>query len=156
MVDKREYITKKRLGELKMELQHLRTIRRQEVADRILQAKDLGGTEDNAEFDDAKNEQAFIEGRILTLDNIIHNAVIISEKKSSSGVVEVGTRVTIQEQSSKPVKYLIVGSAEADPKAGRISNESPVGMALIGRKVGDTVEVKVPAGVVKLIIKDIK
>ena len=156
MPQKQFYLTSDGLAHLKEELEHLRTVRRHEVADRILRAKELGGTVNNAEYDDAKNEQAFVEGRILTLENMIGNASLISEEKTTSGKVEVGSRVTVQEEAGDLVQYAIVGIAEANPKAGRISNESPVGMALLGRKVGDSVEVEAPAGILKLSIIDVK
>jgi len=155
MAQKQEYLTSKRFEELKKELHHLRTVRRHEVADRILQAKDFGGTEDNAEFDDAKNAQAFIEGRILTIDNLLHYAIVIPEDQPKSDVVAVGTKVTVEQDKGQPIEYWIVGIDEADPKAGRISNESPVGSALIGSKAGDSVEVNIPAGVLKLTIKSV-
>ena len=155
MIQKQTYLSSKRFEELKEELHHLRTIGRHEIADRILQATDLGGTEDNAEFDDAKKEQAFIEGRILTLDNMLHNATVIPNEHQKSDVVEVGAKVTVEQESGKSIEYYIVGSDEADPKAGRISNESPVGSALIGNKAGDSVEITIPAGVLKLTIKSI-
>ena len=156
MALKKTYLTHKRFEELKTELHTLRTLKRQEIADRILHAKDFGGTEDNAEFDDAKKEQAFIEGRIMTLDNMLHNATVIPDEHSSSGVVDVGARVTVQNEKGRKMEYLIVGSDEADPKAGKISNESPVGAALLGNRVGDDVQVKAPAGVLKLTIKSIE
>ncbi|MFQ5873703.1 MAG: transcription elongation factor GreA [Dehalococcoidia bacterium] len=156
MAQKQVYLTSDGLERLKAELQSLRTERRQQVADRILSAKELGGTANNAEYDDAKNEQAFVEGRILTLENMINNAAIIPERKSGSGLVELGSRVTVMEPSGDLVQYDIVGSAEADPKAGRISNESPVGQALLGKKEGDSVEVDVPAGLLNLTIIEVK
>jgi transcription elongation factor GreA len=156
MPQKQFYFTSDGLAHLKEELEHLRTVRRQEGADRILRAKELGGTVNNAEYDDAKNEQAFVEGRILTLENMIGNASIIPDEKTTSGKVEVGSCVTVQEKTGDLVQYTIVGIAEADPKAGRISNESPVAMALLGKKVRDSVEVEVPGGLLKLSIIDIK
>ncbi len=156
MPQKQFYFTSDGLAHLKEELEHLRTVRRQEGADRILRAKELGGTVNNAEYDDAKNEQAFVEGRILTLENMIGNASIIPDEKTTSGKVEVGSCVTVQEKTGDLVQYTIVGVAEADPKAGRISNESPVAMALLGKKVRDSVEVEVPGGLLKLSIIDIK
>lgn len=155
MTLKKTYLTHKRYEELKEELHHLRTEKRHEIADRILHAKDFGGTEDNAEFDDAKNEQAFIEGRIMTLDNMLHNATVIPDEHRNSGVVDVGAKVKVQNESGGIMEYLIVGSDEADPKAGKISNESPVGQALLGKRVGDDVQVKAPARILKLIIKSI-
>ncbi len=156
MAQKQVYLTRKRLDELKAELHILRTSKRHEVADRILQATGLGGTDDNADYNDAKNDQAFIEGRILTLDNMVHNAAIIPEKKRKSEKVDLGAKVTVKEESGRVAKYVIVGSTEANPKAGLISNESPVGQALLGKKAGDSVEVKIPAGVLKLTVKDVK
>ncbi|MEE9247637.1 MAG: transcription elongation factor GreA [Dehalococcoidia bacterium] len=156
MAQKKAYLTRKRLEELKAELHILRTSKRHEVADRILRATGLGGTEDNADYNDAKNDQAFIEGRILTMDNIVHNAVIIPERKHKSEKVDLGAKVTVKEESGRVAKYVIVGSTEANPKAGLISNESPVGQALLGKKAGDSVEVKIPAGVLKLTVKDVK
>ena len=155
MTLKKTYLTHRRYEELKEELHQLRTEKRHEIADRILHAKDFGGTEDNAEFDDAKNEQAFVEGRIMTLDNMLHNATVIPDEHLNSGVVDVGARVKVQNESGRTMEYLIVGSDEADPKAGKISNESPVGQALLGKRVGDEVQVKAPARVLKLTIKSI-
>ena len=155
MMLKKTYLTHRRYEELKEELHQLRTEKRHEIADRILHAKDFGGTEDNAEFDDAKNEQAFIEGRIITLDNMLYNATVIPDEHLNSGIVDVGAKVTVQNESGRTMEYLIVGSDEADPKSGKISNESPVGQALLGNKVGDEVQVRAPAGVLKLTIKSI-
>ena len=156
MPRKQYYLTSDGLAHLKEELEHLRIVRRHEVADRILRAKELGGTVNNAEYDDVKNEQAFVEGRILSLENMIGNASIIPDEKTTSGKVEVGSRVTVQEEAGDLVQYAIVGIAETNPKVGRISNESPVGMALLGKRVGESVEVKAPAGILKLSIIDIK
>ena len=155
MTLKKTYLTHRRYEELKEELHQLRTEKRHEIADRILHAKDFGGTEDNAEFDDAKNEQAFIEGRIITLDNMLYNATVIPDEHLNSGIVDVGAKVTVQNESGRTIEYLIVGSDEADPKSGKISNESPVGQALLGNKVGDEVQVRAPARVLKLTIKSI-
>lgn len=155
MTLKKTYLTHRRFEELKQELHRLRTEKRHEIADRILHAKDFGGTEDNAEFDDAKNEQAFIEGRIMTLDNMIHTATVIPDEHLSSEVVDVGAKVKVQNESGRTMEYLIVGSYEADPKVGKISNESPVGQALLGSRVGDIVQVKAPARILELTIKSI-
>jgi transcription elongation factor GreA len=143
------YLTPERLEGLKAELEELRTVRRQEVATRIQQAKELGGTVDNASYEEAKNEQAFIEGRILTLENLVKNAVLIKGHKKSN-VVEVGSKVTIEADKGKREQYHIVGSTEADPAQGRISNVSPIGKTLLGKKVGDVSEVVVPAGRIRL------
>ncbi len=150
MVDKPVPLTREGLSKLEQELEHLRTVKRQEVADRIHQAKELASTQNNAEYDDAKNEQAFVEGRILTLEKMVQNATIIEERHSSR--VELGSKVTVVNGDGKDLHYTIVGSAEASPKDGRISNESPVGRALLGKSVGQEVQVDVPAGVLRLTI----
>jgi transcription elongation factor GreA len=144
------YLTPEGLERLKAELNHLYTVRRQEVTERIKKAKELTDTVDNAEYDDAKNEQAFVEGRILTLERMIKNAEVILAQQSPSGLVRLGTKVTVQVQEGKDEHYTIVGSAEANPSEGRISNESPIGKALMGRQVGEEVEVHAPAGIFKL------
>jgi len=150
MADKPVPLTREGLARLEQELQHLRTVRRQEVADRIHQAKELASTQNNAEYDDAKNEQAFVEGRILTLEKMIQNAVIIEERHSTR--VELGSKVRVATADGKEEHYTIVGSAEASPRDGRISNESPVGRALLGKAVGAEVQVQAPAGVLRLTI----
>ena len=150
MVSKPVPLTREGLAKLERELEYLRTVRRQEVADRIHQAKELASTQNNAEYDDAKNEQAFVEGRILTLEKMIQNAVIIEERHSSR--VELGSKVSVVPAGGKEEHYTIVGSAEASPRDGRISNESPVGRALLGKSVGEEVQVQVPAGVLRLTI----
>ncbi len=150
------YVTAEGLVNLKGELEELRTLRRQVVAERIQKAKEIGGTVDNAEYDEAKNEQAFIEGRILTLDSLINNAVIILERSGPSDVVRIGSKVTVINQKGKREQYTIFGSAEADPALGRISNVSPIGKALLGKKVGDVTEVSVPAGKIRLEVAKIR
>ena len=142
--NKPEYLSADGLDKLKAELDELVNVKRPEVAQRIHDAKEYGDVTENAEYEDAKNEQAFIEGRILALTAIIKNAVIIDEKHSRT-VVGIGSTVTIQGDKGKE-KYTIVGAAEAAPTEGRISNESPVGRALLGRKKGEAVTVSVPAG----------
>ena len=153
--EKGSYLTKEGFTRLGAELEELSTVRRQRVAERIQKAKELGGTVDNAEYDDSKNEQAFIEGRILTLDRIISNAIIIESDGGHSDRVQVGSRVTLLTHSGREEEYTIVGSAEADPAQGRISNESPVGKALLNKKIGEDVEVKTPAGMVTLTISSV-
>ena len=150
------YLTNAGLANLRSEIEELRTTRRQMVAERIQKAKEIGGTVDNAEYDEAKNEQAFIEGRILTLENLINNAVIISEASGPSEVVRIGSRVTVSNQKKKKQEYTIIGSAEADPAQGKISNVSPIGKALLGKRVGDVTEVNVPAGKIKLEVTKIR
>ena len=150
MTQKEVFLTPEGLEKLKAELEHLETVRRPEIAEQIHRAKELGGTVDNAEYDDAKNEQAFVEGRILTLENMIKNAAIIEEEKSPSKFIKLGSKVALNDPEGVEEHYTIVGSAEASPGEGRISNESPVGGALLGRKVGDVVVVETPAGKIKL------
>ena len=144
------YLTSEGLEKLKAELVELSTVRRQHVAERIQRAKEIGGTVDNAEYDEAKNEQSFIEGRILTLDNIISKAVIISNRRGRSDVVQVGSTVTIVNEKGKKERYTITGTTEADPAKGKISNVSPIGKALLGKRVGEVAETSVPAGKIKL------
>jgi len=157
MHDKPVFLTPEGRAKLEAELKHLRDVRRPEVAERIKAAKEFSDTTDNAEFDEAKNEQAFVEGRILTLEKLLANAVLIdSEQSAAHDVVRLGSRVTVIDEEGQPEVYTIVGSAEASPRQGRISNESPVGRALLGRRIGDAVEVVVPAGVLRLSVTAIQ
>tara|TARA_Y100000310_G_scaffold160095_1_gene159787 strand:- start:43 stop:423 length:381 start_codon:yes stop_codon:yes gene_type:complete len=126
------------------------------VAESIQQSRERGGTVSNAEYEEAKNEMAFTEGRILTLDNLISNATIIEESHEARETVEVGAKVTVQHQDGKTYQYAITGSAEADPAKGMISNISPIGKSLLGKRVGEITEVSVPAGKIKLEILDIQ
>ena len=154
MDNKKILMTKEGLGKLKTELDDLISVKREEVALKIKRAREMGGTENNAEYEDAKNEQAFIEGKILMLENTLRNADII-ETPVIPGLVEIGDKVLIQNQDGKIDQFVIVGSAESNPVEGKISNESPVGRALLGKKVGDKVEVKTPAGKLKLLIIEV-
>lgn len=154
MTQKPVLLSKEGLKKLEDELEHLRTVRRLEVAERIQKAKELGSTQNNAEFDDAKNEQAFVEGRILTLENMIKNATIISPRRALSQV-QVGSTVTVVDPEGERQHFTIVGSAEASPGEGKISNESPIGKALLGKRIGQDVEVTVPAGRVKYTVVEI-
>ena len=154
MSQKKILITQEGLAKLQSELEHLLSVRRQDVAGKIKRAREKGGTENNAEYEDAKNDQAFVEGRILMLENIVKNATVI-EAPALLGVVEVGDKVLIQNQDGKIEQFTIVGSAEASPVEGKISNESPVGKALLGKKIGDEVEVATPAGIIRLLIMDV-
>lgn len=140
------YVTREGLKKLEDELEYLRTVKRAEVAQRLHDAMGEGDIDENAEYDDAKNEQSFVEGRILTLETMVKNAVIIQEGKHRDQVV-LGSTVTIAEEGGEPETYHLVGSAEADPRRGRISNQSPLGRALLGKRVGDTVTVSAPAGI---------
>ncbi|MBE0481487.1 MAG: transcription elongation factor GreA [Dehalococcoidia bacterium] len=155
MAQKEVFLTPEGLEKLKAELEHLQSVRRPQVAEQIHRAKELGGTVDNAEYDDAKNEQAFIEGRILTIENMIKNARIIREEEAT-GIVTLGSKVQVRTAEGEEELYTIVGSAEASPSDGKISNESPVGSALMGKRVGDKVEVQAPAGPIKLTIVALK
>ena len=155
MPQKGSYLTKEGRAKLEAELEHLRSVKRVGVADRIQKAKELGGTVDNAEYDDSKNEQAFVEGRILTLERIIDSAILIGDEATHSDKVNLGAHVTVLNQNKAEEEYTIVGSAEADPGQGRISNESPVGKALLNKKVGEEVNVNTPAGTVTLTISSI-
>jgi transcription elongation factor GreA len=137
------------------ELEFLRSVRRRDVAERIKQARAFGDITENSEYEDAKNEQAFIEGRILTLEKILRNATILKETQARSDIT-VGSSVRLLDMEyNDEVQYTIVSSAEADPSSSRISDASPVGRALMGKKVGDQISVRVPAGIAKYRVLDI-
>ena len=146
------YLTLEGRDRLQQELENLETVRRREVADELKTAAEVGGTVDNAEYDEAKNELAYVEGRMQALEAMIQNAVIIPDhKKAASDVVEMGSIVRVAVVDSKKAHtYTIVGSTEAAPADGLISNESPVGGALLGKRVGDVVEVRIPSGTQRL------
>ena len=144
MNSKTTYISKDGLDKLRAELDEMVTVRRPEIAQRIHDAKEHGDLSENAEYEDAKNEQAFVEGRIQTLEMMIKNASLIDEHTSTDHV-QIGSTVKVKGEDGTET-FSIVGSAEAKPADGRISNESPVGRALLGRRKGDKVVVKVPAG----------
>lgn len=150
MIEQETYLTKEGLTNISTELEHLRTVRRPEATQRIQKAKDISGTDDNAEYEEAKNEQAFVEGRILTLEWMTRNAVLIAERTSPSKIVDLGSTVTVETGKHNVQTYVIVGRVEANPSCGKISNESPVGKALIGLKAGSTATVEAPSGKVKL------
>ncbi len=162
MSDQIQYLTPQGLRELETRLDFLRNVRRQEVAARLHQALEEGGElVENAEYEDAKNEQAFVEGEILRLETILSNAQIIEEKEKPKGhkkdTVSLGDKVKIQEKGHKETEvYHIVGAAEANTAAGRISNESPLGRALVGHKVGDQVTVRAPDGNIVFTIKAVE
>ncbi|MFH1111680.1 MAG: transcription elongation factor GreA [Patescibacteria group bacterium] len=147
MTNGQSYITKDGLLKLKQEYKELREARR-EIANRIQEAKELGDLSENAEYQEAKNAQAFNEGRILDIENVLKNAEVIEENDNHSQIIQVGSTITV-ESGGKKQTYKIVGSNEADPASGVISNESPLGQAFIGRKVSDMVEVQVPKGAVR-------
>ena len=143
------FLTPEGLKKLEEELIYLRTVRRAQVAERLHNAQEDGELIENAEYEDAKNEQAFLEGKIMSLEAMLSNAVLISKDSGTDGIVRLGSRVTIKEVGGgKPESYQLVGAAEANPKDGRISNESPLGKALLGRKIGDEIKVNAPAGTI--------
>lgn len=152
MPDKSVPLTREGIAKLQDELEHLRTVRRQEVANALHRTKEAATIEYDAEYDDAKNEQAFVEGRILTIQNMLRDAVVIDEntKGGAKARIRLGSRVRVRTDKGAEHTYVIVGPAEADPSGGRISNESPVGRALLGKQAGDNVEVLAPAGPVRL------
>jgi transcription elongation factor GreA len=142
------FLTKEGYQKLADELEYLRTQKRVEVANRLHEAMEGGELIENAEYEAAKNEQAFVEGRIQELEMLLASARVIEEKgkKDKSDVVQVGSTVTIREDNGSPEKYIIVGAAEANPREGKISNESPIGKAILNHKVGDIVKVETPGG----------
>ncbi len=149
-------LTKDGLEKLEKELQHLRTVKRKDIAARIKEAISYGDITDNSEYEDAKNEQAFIEGRIITLEKMLRRARLLEKSDNDDHYVSLGSVVRLKDKNAgKKYQYTIVSTAEADPSDKKISNESPVGKALIGLSVGDEVEVKVPAGTMKYIIEEI-
>ena len=140
-------LTPEGLADLKSKIEHLSTVRRREVADRIKEAREFGDIAENSEYDDAKNEQAMLEKQIADLEDKLRDARVIDEKAVTTDAVSVGVTVHVKDQKTdKSTKFRIVGSAEADPAESKLSNESPVGKALMGHKRGETVSVPVPRG----------
>ena len=156
--EKEVLITKAGLTKLKDELTEYKDVRRKEVASRLKEAIAYGDLSENSEYEEAKNEQAFVEGRIVELEQMIANATIISDDKRGEDTVQIGTTVTVQNltENDDPETYTIVGSTEADPVNSKISNESPIGSAILGKAKNDVVRVKVPAGVFEYKILKIK
>ncbi len=144
------YLTAEGAARLRVELQQLKGPARQELAERLRAAVSQGDLSENADYHKAKEDQGFLEGRIQHLEYLLHNAVIIEETNGKANEVQVGVHVTIQEEDFPSELYHVVGAQEADPRNGKISNESPIGKALIGHKVGETVEAETPGGKVKL------
>ena len=141
------YLTRQGYEKSEQELEFLRTEQRKQVAARLQDAMEDGELIENAEYEDAKNEQAFVEGRIKELEILLSNAYIIDDNDNPEGTVDVGSTVTILiEGDDEPVTYMIVGAAEANPRENRISNVSPIGHALLGKQVGDKVKVESPGG----------
>ncbi len=150
MTEKDVLLTSEGLAKLENELDDLKSVKRKEVAERIKQALAFGDISENSEYDQAKNEQAKLEERIIKLENILRNAKLIDEDEITTDSVSVGSKVVVLDiEFNEKMEYTIVGSAEADPYNGKISNESPVGSALIGGKSGDVVDVNVPDGIIK-------
>lgn len=145
VMDKPVHLTAEGKAKLEEELHNLLEVRRPEVAYRIQQAKLDGDVSESGEYEDAKNEQAFIEGRIRTLEHILQHAQLI--ESAPKDMVGLGSRVTVKDSEGDTYEWMIVGSAEANPRQGRISNESPVGQALMGRKKGDKVRANTPGGI---------
>jgi transcription elongation factor GreA len=146
MNDRTVFLTPEGRAKLESERQYLRDVRRPEVAERIKSAKDFSDATDNPELEEAKNEQAFVEGRLLTIDRMLAHAQLITHDSDQHSVVKLGSVVTVSDESGEIEKYFIVGSAEANPRQGRISNQSPVGEALLGRRVNDEISVATPGG----------
>lgn len=143
-------ITSARLKELEKELTYLKTTKEKEIAELIKEARSFGDLSENSEYDEAKNEQAKLYGRIAEIENILLNAVIIEENDQLAGVVSLGCTLKVRDLETDEIEiYAIVGSQEADPMLGRISDDSPFGKGLLGKTIGDTVEIEVPAGVIR-------
>jgi transcription elongation factor GreA len=157
MSDKEVLLTPDGLKKLEEELENLKSVKRREVAERIKIAIGYGDISENSEYEDAKNEQAFIEGRIITLEKMLRNARIINSEELDPEIVNIGSTVVVEDlEFGDTMEYTIVGSAESNPNENKISNESPVGKAIIGKRKGAIVEVSVPAGIIQYKILDIK
>lgn len=157
MKEKEVLLTVEGLKKLEEELERNKSVKRRDVAERIKQAIDFGDISENSEYEDAKNEQAWIEGRILTLEKMLRNAKIIDDENIGTDEVSLGSTVTLRDvEFQEELEYTIVGSMEADPNNSKISNESPVGRAILGKAKGDVVDVVVPVGVLKYEIVDIR
>jgi len=150
-----QYMSAEGIEKLKEELNELKTVKRRELAKRIEEAKALGDLSENAEYHEAKDALGFVEGRILEIEDILKNVAVIEDEKGEEGVVHVGSTV-VTEVKGKEKTYMIVGSNEADPVSGKISNESPIGSALLGGRVGEDVRVETPGGITTYTIKEVK
>ena len=158
MSEQKKYVmTYEGIKKLEDELEFLKTVKRKEITEKIKVALGYGDLSENSEYDEAKNEQAFVEGRIIQLENMLKNASVVDESEISVDTVNIGSIVKVKDyEFDEEVEYLIVGSAEADVMKNKISNESPVGKALMGKKVGDVVDVVVPSGVCKYEILEVR
>lgn len=151
MAEKELLVSPEGLKKLEAELEHLTTVKRREVAERIKTAREFGDISENSEYEDAKNEQAFIEGRIQTLEKMLRQARVVDADTQDPTMVHIGSHVTVRDlEENIEEEYVIVGATEADPMKNHISNDSPVGKALIGAKVGSQVEVSAPVGKIRL------
>ncbi len=156
MAEKKVVLTYEGLKKREEELEELKTVRRKEVAEKIKEARGQGDLSENAEYDAAKEEQGEIEARIALLEKMLRNAEVIDDEEVSSDIISVGSRVKVYDNEfDEEVEYTIVGSAEADPMANKISNESPVGMGLIGHKIGDEIVIETPDGEISFKVLDI-
>ena len=151
-----QYLTPQGMKKLEDELAQLQNVRRQEVAENIAASHDSGGVEDNAEYEEAKNELALVEGRISEIEGVLDRAVVADKSMVEKGVIGFGSSVNVRDGTKRRRQYQIVGSAEVAPLDGKISIESPVGKALVGHRVGDIVEVETPSGVNKLTITRVR
>lgn len=157
MSEKEVLLTQEGLRKLEEELENLKSVKRREVAERIKVAIGYGDISENSEYEDAKNEQAFIEGRIITLEKMLRNARIINNDEVDTNIVSIGSTVILEDlEMGDTVEYTIVGTAESDPFQNKISNESPVGKAILGQQKDAVVDVQVPAGIIQYKIIDIK
>jgi len=156
MASEGTYLTREGLTRIREELTHLLTVRRKEVADGLKRAAEVGGTVDNAEFDEANRDREGIERRIASLEGLLYFAEIIPSQPVSVDTVGVGSKVVVMDESGTATEYMIVGRAEADPLHGRISNESPVGKAILGKRLGEQAEARTPIGLVRLKIAGIR
>lgn len=157
MAEKEVILTAEGLIKLEDELEQLKSVKRREIAERIKVAIGYGDISENSEYEDAKNEQAFIEGRVIMLEKMLRNARIINNDEIETDVVSIGSKVNVKDMEyGETVQYTIVGTAESNPSENKISNESPVGKAILGKKKGSVVDVSVPAGVIQYKIIDIK
>ncbi|MDA8345646.1 MAG: transcription elongation factor GreA [Thermaerobacter sp.] len=156
-MEKEVLLSTEGLKKIEQELEHLKSVRRREVAERIKQAREFGDISENSEYEDAKNEQAFIEGRILTIDKMLRNAKLIEEPKGGDPkTVTIGAHVKVRDLDENEVyDYTIVGSTEADPASNRISNESPVGKSLLGARVGQKLSIGIPAGTLRVEVLEV-
>ena len=151
-----KFLTEDGAAELRRELEELKAVKRPELAYKLKEAISMGDLSENADYHDAKEQQAFLEGRINYLEELLRSATVVTEDPNKPNVVRVGVEVTVQEEGEPPESFTIVGAAEANTKDNKISNESPLGAALMGRKVGEKVKVKAPAGELTFKIKAIK